>query len=70
MPRRLDRETRRPGPGAAAAVLLVIALLVGYVGVAAVRDGSAIVGAAALAVAVGLGVAAVALGWRSAGARR
>lgn len=70
MPRRLDRETRRPGPGAAAAVLLVIALLVGYVGVASVRDGSAITGAVALAVAGGLGVGAAALARRRSGAGR
>ncbi len=38
MPRRLDRETRRPGPGVAIAVLALCALVVGYVGMVALRD--------------------------------
>jgi len=51
MPRRLDRETRRPGKGAAAAVLLAAALHVGYVGVAALRTGAAATGLVTLTVA-------------------
>lgn len=61
MPRRLERETRRPGPGVAAAVLLVIALLVGYVGVAALRAGPTATGLVALAIAALLALGAAAL---------
>lgn len=61
MPRRLDRETRRPGKGAAAAVLLAAALLVGYVGVAALRTDATATGLVALAVAALLAAGALAL---------
>ncbi|MGA0121639.1 MAG: hypothetical protein ACO3KD_01335 [Gaiellales bacterium] len=61
MPRRLDRETRRPGPGVAIAVLALCALVVGYVGMVALRDGGTTLGVAAIAVAAGLAAGAVAL---------
>ena len=61
MPRRLERQTRRPGKGAAAAFCLVAALLVGYVGIAALRTGSAATGLVALAVALALAGGAAAL---------
>ena len=61
MPRRLERQTRRPGTGTAAAFCLVAALLVGYVGVASLRSGSTATGLIALAVAALLAVGAAAL---------
>lgn len=61
MPRRLERQTRRPGKGAAAAFCLVAALLVGYVGVASMRDGATATGLITLAVAALLAVGAAAL---------
>ncbi|MEY4226825.1 MAG: hypothetical protein RL190_1582 [Actinomycetota bacterium] len=61
MPRRLERQTRRPGKGAAAAFCLVAALLVGYVGVASLRDGATATGLVALTAALGLAASAAAL---------